>query len=67
MFIATPQELITAPAEPDVLLHGNISLRWSAGLRASDNYKHLVSPGLGSSNILLPHYPLSIELAQLEP
>ena len=56
MFIVTPRELITAPAEPDVLLQGNIALRWSAGLRASDNYKHLVPPGPGSSNTLLPYY-----------
>ena len=33
MFIARPPELITAPAEPDVLLQGDIALRWSAGLR----------------------------------
>ena len=32
MFIAMPKELITAPAEPDVLPHEDIALRWSAGL-----------------------------------
>ena len=48
MFIATRQNKITAPAEPNVAAALHMALRWSAIPLGRGCYKHLAPPGAKS-------------------